>query len=190
MTFWADSSFEPKRNFMWKLTLLSGVEQSKQIEPFRLKKVSRPKVSVNAVEHNYLNRKFKFPGVVTWDNVTATIVDDVGGHGIQLLKQYLATSNYGEISKENALAKSGENAFKTFNKGKLVNKLSTAGGNSNTLQIEQLDSEGKVVETMFLYNAWMVSLTPSELDYSNEDLSTYDIEIAYDWAAFETAQES
>ena len=64
MTFWADSSFEPKRNFMWTLTLLGGVDEGKKIEPFRLKKVSRPKVSIGKQEHNYLNRKFSFPGMI------------------------------------------------------------------------------------------------------------------------------
>jgi len=187
MTFWADSSFEPKRNFMWKLTLLSGVDDQRSIEPFRLKKVSRPKMSINKVEHNYLNRKFNFPGVVTWDNITATIVDDVGGHSLDLLKKYLSNSNYEEVSKDKALAADGK---KTLSKQKLVGGLSTNGGTSATLEIQQLDSDGNVVETTYLYNAWMVSLTPSELDYSNEDLSTFDIEIAYDWAAFETPNDS
>jgi hypothetical protein len=182
MTFWANSAFEPKRNFMWKMTLLSGVEDSKSLEPFRMKKVSRPKMSVNAVEHNYLNRKYKFPGIVTWDNVTATVVDDVGGQTIDLIKDYLANSNYSEINKDTQLT-AGQ--FSTLGKNKMVNGMSSAGGAAANVVIEQLNSEGETVETMYLYNAWLLSVTPSELDYSNEDLSTFDIELAYDWCSFE-----
>ena len=42
------------------------------------------------------------------------------------------------------------------------------------------------LEVWRLRNAWLKSLTPSsDLEYGNTELSTYDLEIRYDWAELE-----
>ena len=179
MAFWTDQGFEPKRNFMWRLKLADG-----NIEPFRLTKVGRPKFSVSKKEHNYLNRKFNFPGLITWDNVTATVIDDVSGQSIKTLKEGIIAGGYADLDSTGTIT---DKKFETMNKSRMVDSIASSG---RTMVIEQLDSDGNIVESYTLYNPWVVSLAPSELDYSNEDLSTYEIELSYDWASINVASQS
>ena len=59
----------------------------------------------------------------------------------------------------------------------------TASGDGVSMLIQQIDStDSIVVEEITLYNPWIKSITPSDLSYDTEDLSSYDIEIRYDWA--------
>ena len=39
-----------------------------------------------------------------------------------------------------------------------------------------------ILEKWTLRNAWVQKITPSELDYENEELSTIEIVLVYDWA--------
>ena len=67
--------------------------------------------------------------------------------------------------------------------GKAVSPTPESQGTSSPIIIEQIDStDNQVVEEITLYNGWIASITPSELSYESEDLSSYEIEIRYDWA--------
>ena len=41
-----------------------------------VKKITKPKFTLQEAEHKFLNRSYFFPGHVTWDPVTVTFVDD------------------------------------------------------------------------------------------------------------------
>jgi hypothetical protein len=190
MTFWTNSGFEPKRAFRFKVTIAG-------IEPFYVKKITKPKFTLQEAEHKFLNRSYFFPGHVTWDPVTVTFVDDSEGNVMSQLTNAITTGNYGDIVKAQDLAGLGADnkTFRTVQKKSLTQ--STADGvlnipvrssdpesNSTPILIEQIDSTDLiVVEKIELYNGWIKSITPSELSYDTEDLSSYDVEIRYDWAA-------
>ena len=196
MTFWTNSGFEPKRAFRFKVTIAG-------IEPFYVKKITKPKFTLQEAEHKFLNRSYFFPGHVTWDPVTVTFVDDVHGNVVNKLSAAIANSNYADIisnpmtkndpyrtiQKQGLNKYTAEGALGTGQINPLIpipsepltaSVLATVG---NAILIEQIDSTGDiVVEQTVLHNGWIKSITPSELSYDTEDLSTYDLEIRYDWA--------
>lgn len=174
MAFWTDSNFEPKRGFKFKVKVGN-------VEPFYVKKITKPKFTLQEAEHKYLNRSYFFPGHVTWDPVTVTLVDTVSSPVVQRLVDALTRSNYEDVSGTNITAEDK----KTVPKDKIVTQSSSDGA-SKTIVIEQIDSEDVVVERIVLANAWIKSVTPTELSYDTEDLSSYDVEIRYDWAKIET----
>ena len=185
MAFWTNSGFEPKRVFRFRVTIAD-------IEPFYVKQISKPKFSVEQGEHKFLNRSYFFPGHVKWEPVTAVYVDDNTSNVIQKLTATMASSNYGDIVGRSSLGP-GNNFYKTIQKKALSDMTSTGIGSallpsnpestSAPMIIEQIDSTDLVVvEKIELYNAWVKSIEPDELKYDGEELSSYSIQIVYDWA--------
>ena len=190
MTFWNDSNFEPKRAFRWRVSLLTETPGAAgaagaNVPSYYAKKVTKPTLTVEEAEHKYLNKSFYFPGHLKWDPVTVTLVDDSGGTLVNSVAASFQRSNYDPISTEAGAQnltnpETNANGLKTLPKYKMVQEASAG----KQVQIEQLDAEGSVIETITLHNAWIKSFKPSELSYDVEDLSTYDVEFRFDWASY------
>ena len=76
MAFWTDAAAEdPKRkfNFLVEFSATPGTRP----QSYHVKTASLPKFTVNKVEGKYFNHTFKYPGRVTWDPITVTLVDPV-----------------------------------------------------------------------------------------------------------------
>jgi hypothetical protein len=173
MTFWTDSVIEPKRSFRFIVNFL-GMPGGAS---FYAMKCSKPQVEVGNYEHNFLNKTFNYPGRVKWSPVTMTVIDPGQPDAVQNLSAMLQASGYiipGNISNTINLTTIGKNSA-----------VNAAG---NSILIKQLDALGNDIETWNLRNAWLKKFAPSELDYSNEDGSTVDLEIMYDWAELATLQ--
>ena len=54
--------------------------------------------------------------------------------------------------------------------------------------IEQLDAEGVATETWTLKNPFIRKISFSDLDYENDDLTTIDLSLRYDWATCQTGK--
>ena len=52
--------------------------------------------------------------------------------------------------------------------------------------INQKETEDDILEKWILNNAWVESVNFSDLDYENDDLSTIEMTIRFDWAELET----
>ena len=109
----------------------------------------------------------KYPGVATWNDVNITIVDEK--ERAQKLYAGLLSSGYSPVNLVNI-----DGFSKTAAKEQLVE-------GSNFL-IQQLDSEGQIIEEWVLYNPWVKSIAFSDLDYTSDELSTIDLTISYDFA--------
>jgi len=75
MPFFSDSGpggFQPKRAFRF---LVSFTELSNMT--FMVKTCDKPSYTIKAGEHQILNHVFKFPGKVTWEDVSVEFVDAV-----------------------------------------------------------------------------------------------------------------
>jgi len=181
MTFWnKPETLDPKRAFRWKVTLLDGTAVGTDVA-FLAKKVTKPQFTVEEAEHKFLNKSYYFPGHVKWDPVTVTLVDSRDGALMSKVVSAINAGNYetiqtGAIPEAQGPLNAG--SMKTISKG----RLSGATGNSGKVLIQQLDVDGLTIEEWTLHNAWIKSVKPSELSYDTEDLSTYDIELRFDWA--------
>jgi hypothetical protein len=160
--FWSNVNTDPKRRFRFVLAM-------GKVPIWTVKTATKPKANISTVEHQFINHTFKYPGRVTWDNISVTLVDPIEPDLAKTFIQSLRESGYeypvnpnlrGSISKQRSV-------------------LDGLGG----ISIQQIDSEGNPIEIWSLKNPWIVSIDfGGSLDYSADEMNEISIEIAYDWA--------
>jgi len=74
MPFYSDSGpggFEPKRKHRWTVSF----KHLGNDLVFMAKGVSKPKFTSTPTKHQFMNHEFKYPGIVSWQDVNVTLVD-------------------------------------------------------------------------------------------------------------------
>jgi hypothetical protein len=167
--FWTSPNRDPKRayRFLVNLAAFDGGAT------WYAKSATKPKFSVSNAEHKYINHTFNYPGRVTWDPVTITIVDPVDPNAARQAAELLQASGYYIPGNENA-------PTTTINKKDAVAAL-------KRVEITQIgESNTDVLERWVLNNAWVESVNFSDLDYESDELSTIELTLRFDWAELET----
>ena len=109
------------------------------------------------------------------ENVTITIVDPVDPNAASSAAQLLQESGYYIPGNENS-------ATTTVNKKDAVGAL-------GKVTIRQIgENSDDVLETWVLNNAWIEGVNFSDLSYDDEELSTIELTIRYDWASLSTKE--
>jgi hypothetical protein len=166
--FWSDASLEPKRKFRWLVYAFNS-----EMPTYIAKSVTKPAFNVGKTEHQFLQHTFKYPGRLTWQPITLTIVDPITPDATQSLYNAIQAAGYelppGATSAE---------GHRTISKESMVNALGP------TLKIEQIGIEGsdEIVEQWVIRNPIMTSVTFDSLDYTSDELLNVTISIEYDWA--------
>ena len=101
MPFWSTNFGEdttlkdPKRQFRFYVEF-SGYCRTHRVAPrlWYAKTAAKPSFQVASVEHKYLNHTFKYPGSVTWQDVSITLVDPVDPDMAATLSDILVQSGY------------------------------------------------------------------------------------------------
>lgn len=173
MAFWSSANLDPKRAFKFKVTFSRLGSNG----TFLAQNAKRPQYSVSdAGQVDFLDKKFYFPGKVTWDTVDITFVDAVGAGTNVSADSYSYLKSAGWVDP---VATGGPNPnFATISKAK-----ATAG---NLVLVQVLDSEGGVVDGWTLNNAFITKVTLNNLDYKSEDILTAAYTLRYDWATYNT----
>ncbi len=179
MGFWQDGkNLKPKRAYRFTM-LVSGQGEDAQggqlkttIPEFLVKKVDKPSFSISESPHNYLNHTFYYPGKVTWNDITLTIVDVASGDvdGTQAVMDMLEASGY-------RIPTVGDKS--TVSKSQSINAL-------GKIVINQIDETGTIVDTWTLNNSWIKDAKFGTLDYSSEEMMNVDLTIKYDNATFKS----
>ena len=169
--FWNKSTLEPKRQHRWTLNIngLSGVES------YIVKKTDKPSFTINETEHSYFGHKFYYPGQVTWETITVTLVDPIDPDTSAALYNALAQSGY-----RPPLRDGGSNQLAT------VSKASSVAALGPTVTLKQFDANAdgtnREVETWMLYNPWIKDVKFGDLDYESDGMVEITLTIRYDWA--------
>jgi len=137
------------------------------------KTVSKPSFTVDAVEHNYLNHVFKYPGKVTWQDMTVTLVDPVEPDMSATLSDILVQSGYSPPTDATT------DQMGTISKAK-------AAGALGTIIVTQIDSNGAELEKWTLWNSFISEVKYGDLAYGTDDLTEMSLTIKYDWARIQT----
>ena len=171
-TFWSQAALEPKRVFRFVLQL-------GPFEQYLITKVNRPSFEVGESEHNYINHKFYYPGRVTWNDVTFSMVDAVNPDSTGILMKMLMASGY--------RFPNFSSTTRTISKAEAVGAVSTCviqvlGTGAPDLLEGQQGAQAEVLESWTLKNPWVKSVSMGELDYSTDDILSMDITLKYDWA--------
>jgi len=164
--FWNIASVEPKRSFKF-LLYFNGMPQ------FVAKAVTKPSFQITTTPHNFLQHQFNFPGKVTWQPITITIVDPIQPDSAQSLYNILKNSGY--VLPDDVPSDDGK---RTLSKQDMVSQL------GNRIQIDQIGPGGAqdIKERWHLNNPLITSVTFGDLSYENDAILNITISITYDWA--------
>ena len=175
MAFWsknfADKPLlnDPKRKFRFKVTF-NGIKSDGGVLWYA-KTATKPSFQIASTEHKYLNHTFYYPGAVTWQDVTITLVDPTNPDMAASLAGIIEAGGYRPPAKPDD--------YTTMTKASAVSSL-------GTVTVTQIDHEGKELETWTLWNAFITELKFGDLEYGADDLTELSVTMKYDWAQLET----
>jgi hypothetical protein len=96
--FWLNPEFEPKRQFRYLIELTIGGQNLQ----FLAKSVDRPSYTIESNPHQFFNHTFHYPGRVTWNSISLTLVDPVSPNGAAILYEYLSSIGIEKPTSVNA----------------------------------------------------------------------------------------
>lgn len=165
MSFWTEATLEPKRNFRFKI-VKDGWDTDATW--WWAKSADIPAFNINDSEYQLINHKFRYPGILSWNAIQIEVVG------------FFAGGPNTAVSLETELSTIGYSRPETAMKG--ISKTNESAVADFVLQ--QLDGDGIAQDTWTLRGAFISSVSHSKLDYSNDEISTTIIEIAYDYADY------
>jgi hypothetical protein len=185
MAFWSENFGQagtalkdPKRKFRFKVTF-TGIDNSGNGGiMWYAKTVSKPSFTIESTEHTYLNHKFYYPGAVTWQDVTMTLVDPVDPDMTATLSAIIQGGGYQPPLNADSATSMG-----TMSKATATQAL---GG----ITIDQIDAAGETLETWTLHNPFITEVKYGDLAYGDDELVEVSITLKYDWAKVETTNAS
>tara|TARA_R110002110_G_scaffold143082_2_gene331698 strand:- start:3 stop:554 length:552 start_codon:yes stop_codon:yes gene_type:complete len=175
MAFWTTAT-EPKRQFRFKVQISSFDDGA----TWYAKSVTKPSFEISEGQHKYLGHTFHFPGSLTWQPVTCTLVDPVSPDATDRLMTIIAQSGYKIPIRPGADA--SDEVYATLGK----TTMSPAIGE---VRISQLDADGGELETFVLKNPIITGINFGDLNYESDELSSIEITFAYDWCEVGTTGE-
>jgi len=182
MPFWSTNFGEdttlkdPKRNFRF-IVEFNGINATPGgAVAWYAKSAQKPSFVVNSAEHKYLNHTFYYPGSVTWNSISITMVDPVEPDMTATFSDILVQSGYSPPTDTTSLG--------TISKAK-------AAGALGIVTITQIDSDGNPLETWTLWNSFVEDVKFGDsLSYGDDELTEVSVTLKYDWARVETTTDS
>jgi len=176
MAFWSENFSQgglkdPKRKFRFTVNFngIAAAQGGGQL--WYAKTVSKPSFQIAAAEHKYLNHTFYYPGSVTWQDVSLTLVDPVDPDMTATLSDIIVAGGYSPPSDYTDLT--------TMSKASASKAL-------GQVEITQIDSEGNPLDSWTLYNSFITEIKYGDLEYGGDDLVELTVTLKYDWAMVET----
>jgi len=181
MAFWSNnfaegSLLEPKRAFRFKVEF-TGLDSSKNggtTIAWYAKTATKPSFAISAAEHKYLNHTFYYPGSVTWDDVSITLVDPTKPDMAGTLASIVEAAGYSPPANANDLT--------SMSKSGAANAL-------GSVIVTQVDADGNELEKWTLWNAFITELKFGDLTYGEDALTELSVTLKYDWARLEVTGE-
>jgi hypothetical protein len=182
MPFWSTNFGEdatlkdPKRNHRF-IVEFGGINATPGgAVAWYAKSAAKPSFNITSAEHNYLGHKFYYPGSVTWNPISITMVDPVDPDMSATFSDIITQGGYAPPTDTTSLG--------TISKAKAAAAL-------GSITVTQLDSDGNPLETWTLWNPFIEDIKYGDsLDYGNVELTEITISLKYDWARIETTNDS
>ena len=197
MAWWSDAKQNPKMKNRFIVEMGNGGRL------LAVSSVSKPTATVEKKEYRLINHYYNYPGLVRWEPITIKFVDagfwgdannnleDFGtipspkdrGAAHTLWEMLLAS---GYTTPNGSAGDSERN--KTISAPEKAASMSISFGES--LKIHQLAPEGqlngvlKSTEVWDLKNPIITKISWGELDYGDDGLVEYTLDVSYDWAEF------
>jgi hypothetical protein len=187
MPFFSDTGpggFQPKRQFRFLVTFSELSDMS-----YMVKSTAKPSYSIEATTHSVLNHKFKFPGVVSWEDIEVTFIDAVDPNTGSKFYSALLNSGYVAPVSEAALTTGITKVGTTSTIGEVRIKQLDGGGvilpaGADPGEVIGAIDSTNIVEEWTLKNAFIKSVNFGDLDYGSEELVTVSVGLTYDYATY------
>ncbi len=156
MSFWTDKDLTPLMKFQFRITIGEVLWYAKS--------VSLPSYEISNESYQLVNQKFKYPGLLTWNDITVTLAET--GNSALMLRTMLTQAGYscpGDCSNIDGISKS------KFSSGKPI-------------IIEQLKPDGKAFQYWEIKNWSITGAKFGDMAYDQEEILTVEMNIAYDCA--------
>lgn len=150
-----------KRKYRWTFQV-DDICGFRSIPADFVKLASRPNISIEETEINFLNGKFWIPGKGAWETITVTYYD-VGGidvSNIQALYSWLAS-------------------VYEFNNSVTLRQGSRTGDYTGRATITMFDGCGTPMEYWTLLDAWPQAINFGDLDYAASEEATIELTLRY-----------
>lgn len=168
--FWGQANSEPKRQFRFELSFTSrNGNQPGEIPVWSVKTATKPVASISTITHQYIDHTFNFPGRVTWEPITVTLVDPVNPDLSYAFLDVLGASGYKYPDTESAARISlSKKAFKD---------------SIGAVVLKQLDADNREIERWELINPFITNIDfGGTLSYDSDEMTELTVQITYDWA--------
>jgi len=174
MPFWTTKESEPRRNFKFIVSLGNIASEEGGIPGWVVKNVTLPKVTVGESTTHYLNHRFNYPGLVTYNDVSFTVVEAVNPASSKILFTALQGSGYQLPSELSAAGVPINRAAAVSSLGEIT--ITHLGGEDTA------DAAGANNSAIYtLKNAWIKDIEWPQLAYDNEDVSEVKVVLKYDY---------
>jgi len=178
--FWDNPVVEPKRNFRFVVSI-SNFDNIKWL----VKSVDKPKFEVSSTPHQYINHTFNYPGRVTWQPISLTLVDPVSptdSSATVMSFMRLAGYDVPNGTADVAANASASSLTKAMAVGALGDITISQLGVPANFDPNQPPME-RIVDQWRLINAFINGTVEfGTLGYDNEDLTTISMTLQYDFA--------
>lgn len=154
-----------KRKFRWTFEI-TGLCNGDEVPKHFVKLASRPNISIEETEINYLNAKTWIPGKATWETITVTYYDVATNENQKLYNWLASVYNFVDPLKST--------------QGKHRSDYSGTG----TLHL--YDGCGVPLEVWTMRDVWPQSINFGELDYSSSEEATIELTLRYSQVAYES----
>ena len=171
--FWLNQEFEPKRHFRFLIELTIGGQNLQ----FLARSVDRPSYTISDNPHQFFNHTFYYPGRITWNTISLTLVDPVNPNGAKILYEYLSSIGIEKPTSINAaIGTTITKESATSALGNLVIKeMGTRAGSPQTV----------VIGNWQFLNAFLTDVNFGAQDYGSEDMVDISLTVQYDWAEYQ-----
>lgn len=174
-----------KRKYRWMFSIETDCMGS--IPAQFVKLASRPNLTIEETEINFLHGKMWIPGKGSWETITVTYYD-LGGQsvagGMTALYSWIATvynftnnSNGANITKLSQSSKRGTPPY---------GLPSMTGGYAATGVLDLYDGCGFSMETWTLGHMWPQAVNFGELDFSSSEEVTIELTLRYSEVQYES----
>jgi len=206
MSWWSNPNTEPKRKNRFYVSIGTGGTL------YSVSSVTKPSVTIETKEYRMINHFYRYPGIPKWEPISIKFVDpgfwgdatvSIGNQPVEgtsantskTLYEMLLASGYVNPNPntkagvtETSLPITGSNRLARVVSPEKAAMIDRSFGSTQQksdgaqLRIIQLNAAGDPTETWTLYNPMITKISWGELDYGDDGLVEYTLDVTYDWA--------
>lgn len=166
-----------KRKYRWTMSFLGPCDVV--IGDHLVKVASRPNITIEETEINYLHGKMWIPGKATWETISVTFYDindnSQGGAKNDTSGLYSWLATVYDFTSETKL----------YQASKRGTEQAGSRGYAGKATLKMYDGCGDVLEQWVLSHAWPQAINFGELDYSSSEEATVEVTLRYATATYE-----